>query len=274
MLEVISVDCGRSGVKAVGETERLYFKSALGTYRYLKNERQLSVQDFITTYKTETYYAGQIAADECEDGAQMMTDYKAHTDTKILTLTAVHRLVKPGSSLMLVTGLPIQFHTEHDKMQMRRLLLGDHEIAVNNQTKRFTIERVEVAAEGAAAAWQFGRTRKDRFHVIDIGSRTINYVTMQNGRWVDPASDSLDYGCETFRGTENQLARVIIADLSKRLRPFGPAVVIGGKETLVPYLRQYHENIEYHPDALFATAVAFREMGVIALANQTKAAAR
>lgn len=275
MLDIISVDCGRSGVKAVSENERVYFRSALGTYRQLRNGRELGIDEFVVQYKTERYFVGRIAAEEAEDGAQMMTAYKAHTDTLILTLTAIHRLVQSGAQVMLVTGLPLAFHQEQDKQRMREMLMGDYEIQVNRVTKRFTIARVEVAAEGASAAWYIGRTRRDRFHVVDVGSRTVNYVTMTNGRWIDKDSDSLNYGWETFRGGEPQFARMLIADLSKRLRPLGHIVLVGGKESLASHLQGYHGDVEVHPDALFANAVAFREMGVVASAKyQAKATAR
>lgn len=268
-MELISVDCGRSGVKAVSEHERVYFRSALGAYRELRNGRELGIDEFIVQYKTEKYFVGRIAAEESEDGAQMMLSYKAHTDTKILTLTAIHRLVRSNADVFLVTGLPINFHTESDKQRMRQLLAGEHETTVNGVTKQFNIARVEVAAEGASAAWSMGRIRRDRFHVIDVGSRTVNYVTMLNGRWIDKASDSLDYGWETFRGTESQFARAVIADLSKYLRPLGPLVLVGGKDTLAVHLREYHDQVELHPDALFANATAFREMGAIARGKKT-----
>ncbi|MFD1675589.1 ParM/StbA family protein [Alicyclobacillus fodiniaquatilis] len=270
---IISVDCGRSGVKGVSEHERLYFRAALGAHRELRNGRELGIDEFDVLYKAERYFIGRIAAEESEDGTQMMTAYKAHTDTKILTLTAIHRLTHPDARVTLITGLPLKYHIESDKQRMRELLTGEHELTVNGVKKRFTIERVEVAAEGAAAAWHIGRTRRDRFHVVDIGSRTVNYVTMLNGRWIDKDSDSLDYGFETFRGTEAQFARVLIADLGRLLRPLGPIVLVGGKETLAAHLQTYQDKIEIHPDALFANAVAFREMGVTINAK-SKAASR
>lgn len=274
-MEIISVDCGRSGVKAVSESERIYFRSALGTWRQLRNERELGVDEFVVRYKTEKYFVGRVAVEECDDGAQMMTAYKAHTDTKLLTLTAIHRLVRNESRVMLVTGLPLAFHVEIDKQRMRELLQGTHEITVNDVTKRFTVEQVEVAAEGASAAWSLGRTRRERFHVVDVGSRTVNYVTMQNGRWIDKDSDSLDYGFETFRGTEPQFARALVADLSRLLRPLGPIVLVGGKESLVSHIREHvQDRVDVHPDALFANATAFREMGVIAHAKKEKATSR
>lgn len=275
MLEVIGGDCGRSGFKGVSDNGRVYFRSAVGTYRQLRNGRELGHDEFVVQYKTEKYFVGRIATEEAEDGAQMFTASKAHTDTKILTLTALHRLVNADARVMLVTGLPLSYHTDFDKQQMKRLLVGNHEITVNGVQKRFSIERVEVAAEGATVAWSVGKTRRERFHVVDIGSRTVNYVTCVNGRWVDKDSDSLDYGVETFRGTEAQFARLLISDLSKVLRPFGPVVVIGGRESLASHLREHHPNVEVHPDALFANATAFHELGAMINGHATtKAASR
>ncbi|GLG02269.1 hypothetical protein Alches_23100 [Alicyclobacillus hesperidum subsp. aegles] len=267
-MQVISVDCGRSGVKAVSAHERVYFPATLGTWRQLRNGREMGVEDLVIDFAGERYFGGRVAIEEAEDGAQMMTAYKAHLDTKILTLAALHRLVTDDEPVMLVTGLPLAFHNDHDKQRMRELLLGTHTIGVHGVTKTIHIERVEVAAEGATAAWSIAQRRPGRFHVLDVGSRTVNYATAVDGRWRDRESDSLDYGFETFRGTEEQFARVVISDLSTRLRPLGLIVLVGGRGSLLPHLRQYHANVELHPDALFANAVAFRELGVIAHARQ------
>ena len=273
MLEVISIDNGRNGIKGVSESERIYYPAALGAWRQLRNDRPFHRDDLTVEYEGFTYFAGRVAAEEANDGAHLMLAYKIHKDTKILSLAAAHRLVKDGAQVMLVTGLPISFHNPHDKQKMRELLLGEHQIAVNGRVKSFTIERVEVGAEAATVAWSLGRTRHERFHVVDVGSRTVNFATAINGRWVDRESDSLDYGWETFRGTEEQFARYTIADLSKVLRPLGPIVLIGGKaESLNDHFKPFHSQIEVHPDALFANASAFYELGVIA--NERQATTR
>lgn len=272
MLEVISVDCGRSGVKAVSESERIYFPSVLGEWRQLRNGREMGVDDFVIEYRGLKYFAGRVAREEAEDGTQMMLAYKAHTDTKLLTLIALHRLAQDGAHILLVTGLPITLHTDRDKELMRSILIGTHEVVVNGEPKTLHVDRVEVAAEGATAAWAMGRVRRERFHVVDVGSRTVNYATAVNGRWRDKESDSLDYGWETFRGTEDRFARMVISNLSERLRPLGPIVLVGGKESLVPHLQSFHPQVEIHPDALFANAVAFRELGVLVNAKTAQAA--
>lgn len=267
MLDVISVDCGRSGVKAVGESERVYFPAALGAWRELRNNRIFGTDDLVIEYQGSKYFGGRVALEEANDGAKVMLAYKAHMDTRILSLTGVHRLVSNRARVMLVTGLPLSFHNAHDIGKMKDLFLGDHELSVNGVNKRFSIERVEVAAEGATVAWSLRRIRHERFHVLDVGSRTVNYATAVNGRWVDRESDSLDYGFETFKGSESQFARVVIADLSRELRPLGPIVLVGGKESLLTHLQGYHGSVELHPDPLFANASAFRELGVIANAR-------
>lgn len=266
-IEVIAGDCGRNGFKGVSESQRIYFPTARGRYRELRNGYLFGPQDMDVEYAGNRYFVGRVAAEEARDGASLMISRKAHFDTKLYTLTGIHRLVNDLARVFLVTGVPISLHYDQHKNDMKKLLLGAHELIVNGVHKHFTIERVEVAAEGATAAWWIGNGRKDRFHVVDVGSRTVNYTTMVGGRWLDRDSDSFDYGFETFGGNEEEFARCLVSDLSKWLQPLGPIVLIGGKGSLVEHLKMYHEEVEAHQDALFANACAFRELGVMANAR-------
>ncbi len=276
-MEIVSVDSGRSGIKVVGASDRNYFKASLGAYREFKLERKLGPEDLVIEYAGGKYFAGPVAAEEAIDGAQMFLASKVHIDTKIFTLAAIHKIVDDGASVFLVSGMPIKNHTEKERGRFRMLLAGSHEIVVNGVKKSFSIVRVEIAAECATVGWSIARKRRDRFIVIDIGSRTINFALFENGKWIDQFSDSLDYGSETVKVSDAQLARMMVADLTKQLRTLPPAILIGGMvDRLIKYIRVYHESTEAHPDALYANAEAFRELGVFSLeqTQQRQRAAR
>ena len=274
-MEIASVDGGRKGIKGVSSKGRHYFQASLGAYREFRLDKKLGFNDLVIEYAGAKYFAGSIAAEESVDGAQMFLSSKVHMDTKIFVLAALHQLVDDGANIFLVTGMPIANHTETERARFRVLLAGgDHQIIVNGVRKSFSVVRIEVAAECATVGWSLTKTRKDRFIVIDVGSRTVNFAFFDNGKWIDKFSGSLDYGAETMQVSDSQLARMAVADITKRIRTLPSAVLIGGMASrLYPYIRNYHEQTEVHPDALFANAEAFRELGVFAL-EQAKSSQR
>lgn len=196
-IQLVAVDSGRSGTKVVSEGVREWFPSVLGEYRELRLERKMKRTDMVVEYGEQRYYVGDVARDESVSGAQLMVTTKAHHDTKIFTLAALHRVVPSGAAVFLVTGEPIANHTAGEKLRMKQLLLGGHRVIVNGEAKTFDIVRVEVAAEGATAGWALRRSR--RYHLVDAGSRTVNFATMEGGRWIDRLSGSLDFGLETVQ---------------------------------------------------------------------------
>lgn len=269
MVQLVAVDTGRSGTKVVTDGSRDYFPSVLGEYRELRLERKMARTDMEVEYKGQRYYIGEVAREESFSGAQLMVKTKAHHDTKMFALAALHRVVPNGAHLFVVTGEPIDNHTAGEKLRMKQLLLGTHEVTVNGEAKRFDIVRVEVAAEGATAGWALRRA--GRFHVIDAGSRTVNFATMDGGRWIDRLSGSMDFGLETVGGINlSMFARMTIAELSRRVGTLAPIVLIGGKaEALAEYIEQYTGQVDVHPDPLYANANAFYELGVRALETAT-----
>lgn len=261
-LQLVAVDTGRSRTKVVANGTRDVFPSVLGEYRDLRLERRMKRTDMIVEYGGQRYYVGDVARDESVAGAQLMIPSKAHLDTKIFALAALHRVCRDKSAVFLVTGEPIENHTAGEKLRMKQLLLGTHVVSVNGEQKSFDVVRVEVAAEGATAGWAL--RRPGRYHLVDVGSRTVNFATMENGRWIDRLSGSMDFGLETVQNISHSMfARMTVAELSRRVGTLSLIVLSGGlAETLFEYFRPYSDKVEVHPDPLFANAQAFYDLGV------------
>ncbi|MFD1676034.1 ParM/StbA family protein [Alicyclobacillus fodiniaquatilis] len=260
MLYLCAVDTGRSGTKTFTEGVRDYFPSILGEYRELRLEREMGLTDMVVEHEGEKYFIGAIA-EESISGAQMMLNSKVHNDTKLFILSALHRVLPNNAQVFLVVGEPIANHTSQEKARIKDLLSGTHRITINHEEKSFQIVRVEVAAECATPGWAMRKSGK--FHVIDVGSRTVNYATMNGRRWIDKLSGSLDYGIETVQDLSMPLfARKVIADLTKRLNTLFPLILIGGKANeLIEHFKQYTTDISVHEDPLYANATAFYRLG-------------
>lgn len=259
------LDVGRKASKLYSEGIRDIFLSYVGTYRPLRLERQLTDDDMIVEYGGKAYYVGAIARDESYDGVQSFLTTKAHFDTKLLGLVALHRNVQDGEEISIVTGHPVENHVDPEKERMRQLYHGSHDLTVNAVRKRFMVSSVSITAEGAATMFLLPK-RPMAAHGIDGGSSTTNFVTWQRGAWVDRLSGTLPYGFENIQnlGLE-QYARMIAYDVTKHINSYrGIVYTVGGRaEELAKALQEFLPvPVKAIDDGLFANARAYYELGV------------
>ncbi|GMA65962.1 ParM/StbA family protein [Alicyclobacillus fastidiosus] len=268
MSELVVVDAGRYGTKTVADGVRDWFPSVIGEYRELKLTRPWTHHDMLVEFNGEKYYVGEIARKESSGAATLMLDTKVTFDTKLLILTALHRTLPADSTAIVVTSVPIASQNELEKLHMKKLLLGTHTIEVNGEEKTFHIPRVEVGIECAVAAWSLGKHRKGHFLGVDIGSRTVNFTAIMNGQWVDRLSGTLPFGTETEKISPTLFVRMIIAELSRRVKPLPPLVLMGGKaRDLLDHFQTY-TAVEVHHDPLHANADAMYQFWKEELAHE------
>ncbi|GMA65627.1 ParM/StbA family protein (plasmid) [Alicyclobacillus fastidiosus] len=257
MSELVVVDAGRYGTKTVTEGIRDWFPSVIGEYRELKLGRAWTHQDMIVEFDGDKYYVGEIAKTESNGAATLMLDSKVTIDTKLLILTALHRTLPNNTAAFVVTSVPISSQNELEKLHMKQLLLGSHSITVNDVSKSFHVTRVEVGIECAVAAWMLRKKRKGTYLVVDIGSRTVNFTTIVNGQWIDRLSGTLPFGTETENISMTLFVRMVMAELSRRIKPLPALVLMGGKaKDLLEYFQTYTHDVEVHHDPLHANADA------------------
>lgn len=258
-MEIVAGDFGRKNVKVVTAKKMFYFSSVVGEAR----ERNLSSGnlkgDLEVEFEGENYYVGDLAERESDFYRSMMTKHKDHDDTRLLALTALHQA--DVTEARLITGLPIASHNDANKKRLRQLLQGRWEITVNGERKTIVIRSVDVAVEGGAAFWS--KPQDGIVRVIDGGSKTINYVTLNNRRYVDRESGTLDFGFETNKSSnDKQLVARIAGELGKKWDSDDLIWTAGGKANVIAqYLNPYFHNVEAMPNALYANAMGFYKMG-------------
>ena len=254
---ILGIDAGNYYTKVASHNKVFKFPSNIGEYREMNLEVNHGEYDMVVEYKNQRYFAGTLAKYESEFGSTMFGDSKAHLDGKLRVLIATYLTCNDNSRVQIVTGQPIGKHRE--KTKIKRMLEGMHTLTVNGITKRFTIDRVEVAPEGAGAFWAFKQQGKIR--ILDIGSGTINCATIIDGRYVDKDSFTLPFGANTTNSTHEQFAKGIQRAISRKWTDDVPIYLIGGIATLIePYLNAKLLPIKYHPT--FANALGFYQLGV------------
>ena len=267
-MQVISVDCGRQGVKAVSGNRRLFIPSIVGEWR----ERKISEGgEYEVSINGQQYFIGELAERESRFRREMATRSKLHEETKALTLAAIAILAE-HDNIKLVTGLPVEQYTKELKAEFTKLLTGYHVIEVNNTTKHFTLQPddISISIEGGGAYWT-AMPGTNKCRVIDLGSRTINALTIYSNRFADLDSTTLDYGCleiQNAAGSEQaaeQLARRIYADLSRRWLDLKNELVLlagGGSLLMERWLKEYFPGAKLVADPVYGNALGWYSMGV------------
>jgi plasmid segregation protein ParM len=255
---IAGIDAGNYAVKVASPYGLDTFPSAIGEYRE-RNLVNTHGDDIVFEYGGRKGFAGTLAELESEFGGAIMGDSKAHDDAKLRVLIALHRIATSDSeSFKIVVGQPISKHTPAEKNAIRGMLIGRHEIAVNDQRKLIEIADVKVSAEGGAAFWSV--PREGIVRIVDVGSATVNCASLRNYRFVDRESFTLPFGMNTVRTHDfGELARGIATHTSKKWHPQDFVLLVGGvARELTPYLRKYYPQATPHENPRFANALGFQ----------------
>lgn len=237
---IAAIDAGNYKTKFYDGNEFNKFPSAMGEYR----ERNLrSNNDGIEfEYKGQKGFAGTLALMESEFAESQKGETKAHPDARLRVLLALHQFTE-GLDHSIVVGQPISNHTETEKMAIKEMLIGRHEMTVNGKKKLIVIRRCEVAAEGATAGLLIPSNGIVR--VIDVGSGTVNFGTVIDGKFNDKHSFTLGAGMETIRSIhlEAFARQIAIRALANGWKaPDAVYLCGGGAEGILVHIKSFLPN--------------------------------
>lgn len=271
---ILGIDAGNSEVKICGERGLTKFISDIGEGRQINLNQVHGEDDMVFEYEGRSGFAGSLARYESEFVGSIMGESKSHYDSKLRVLLGIHRYLTlhhiNEDSFQIIVGQPISSHIHQEKERLKQLLKGSHIITVNGVKKQFHISDVNVAAECASSFWsnpQNGLTR-----IIDVGSGTINYSTVLEGRYIDKDSGTLPYGMNTNKSNDvHALARGVATETMKKWKKEDNVFLIGGAVHLIePYMKQYYPNTQIlypifnqqYYESIYANAISFFNIGV------------
>lgn len=267
-MNIVAIDTGRDTIKPLNTKQ---FRSVVGDWqkRNLSNDGNYEVE-----INNEKYFVGDLALDESVACREMATESKIHIETKILFLTALG-LTATEEDPLIITGVPIKQFTIETKEKLEKLLCGNYIIRINNSTsKRVRVNSITIAPEGGASFWyalsKNPLLANGKKRIVDIGSRTINYATVNGKKYNNRDSDTLQYGClklKDDRITLEQFAHKIVADLSKAWLEYDPEndlilLTGGGSILLGDILKKHFKNCEIIEDPIFSNVQGYYRMGV------------
>jgi plasmid segregation protein ParM len=238
---IVGIDAGNHNVNVFDGEKLDCFRATIGEWRERTLRQKHGKDDMEVEWNGRKLFAGTLAVYESEFGGSLGGDTKAHDDGLLRVLIALHRL-NNDREYCIVVGQPIKKHTDDEKQKIKTMLMQEHEIIINGVGRTFTIKRVEVAPEGSAAFWampQMGLVR-----IIDIGSCTVNLATVHDKRYIDKSSDTLDFGVDARKTTDNKaMARAIATRALQMWKSHDNVQIVGGDaEFFQPHITEFFPN--------------------------------
>lgn len=187
--KVIAIDSGKMNMKArCGEKEFIYRNHF--TEGKHSDDTQKGKLTWNVTYNGKKYTVGD-TADQYD-----IHEGKASSEHILNTLVAVTRFLDPATkyeNIVVVYGESVDKYFEQDhKDAITKALMGSHVITVDDEVFVFTIAYAHVLPEGIGNVLLNSKNYKGVRHLVDIGGKTINFLTCNNGRPVE--RDSMSYG--------------------------------------------------------------------------------
>lgn len=259
-----AIDNGRRWIKEYTNEGVKLIPSDLGEWHDRSGFKDTKYGDYDLEimFNSQRYFGGNLAQYESTWKTTMHTQTKSNVENLINILTALHLSMDSGK-VKIITCQPIRVHTEDNKKEIKEMLQGEKTITINGVTKTFEIEDVLVACEGGVAAYSLQSLPK-QIKLIDLGSATVNFATIRDGKFIRNESDTLFFGMETQEemNTERMAGR-IISELSRRQwNPQDTVVLVGGgAEIFHSYIKKYFVKSQVHPNAIYANVIGMWKVG-------------
>lgn len=271
---ILGIDAGNYEGKTVGSHGVDAWHTNISGLTERKVSEVFAEDDMEFVVNGRAGLAGTIAKYESRRKSNgMYGQSKAHWYTEVRVLLSVYRYaMKYGvsaSRVSIVTGQPYAGHTEADKAIMKALLQRTHEVTVNGDRMTITIEEVGIAPEGVGAYWGSSQ-RYPTCKTLDIGSGTVNAISLDNYRVTNFNTDTFNYGTEVIADM-NEVADAVIQDTTALgwLRNDRILVCGGSAGAITQLIREHYVNAEVLTPVLnaqvlapkYANAVGFYTLG-------------
>ena len=196
-----------------------------------------------------------------------------------------------------MTALPIDQYNAANREALRKLLRGCYSVSVNHGTaKEIILDRIDVTWEAARIYFDFvtddfGKGSGEyawlaerNIQIVDIGSRTLNLLTVSNGKYVSRLShtdnehgtllvENSARGRRISESNKEQFARTIKALVASNWldADYGSGsdhdadVLIfagGGAKLIEVYLREYYPSAIFPGDPVLCQVSGLYKMGM------------
>lgn len=268
-MQIISADMGRSESKFYSNNQKLKFRSVVGEWhkRNLSSGGDYDVQIDVGN-GNENYFIGDLSLKESYLPRFMETESKIHEETRLLFAVGIAQLVQEPD-IVISTGLPVKAFNVSGRDEIVDLLKGKYTVTFQGcNPKHFFVNQITVLAEGSGTYFYEIRKRpelkKGKVRVINFGSKTINFISICDGNFLDRNSGTLDFGMNlnNSKSDYKQFSRKVIGDLSAKWNDYdenSDTILMsgGGIIELEKYMKQHFKNSIISDEPIFSDAYGF-----------------
>lgn len=234
------IDTGFGSYKITSGSVNISFPSIVGTpvSEFAKNMAINSLDELLASlaivYQGQTYYVGHNAIVNTRNGKISLRQNKADNDeqTKIKIMTALALLTNEDqyeATFDIIGGLPVlEFHNQKDKLYSMFYNNGQPfefvmKYGNHNVNKKIKCRNIKIISQGegifynyildsqAAIIPQRAANVNGIVAVCDIGFKTLDFVSMENGRYLETTSSQVNEGVSMIH---QEVLRLIMQELN------------------------------------------------------------
>ncbi len=202
MNTVIGLDIGYGYTKAVSKDGIATLPSVIGPAVTIKYHDDLAGngRDLTLEANGKAWFVGQQARLQSPFAISPRARERDPEIVRLLALAALHQVNAGSDTVRLVTGLPVEWYADRDKLV--RSLTGFHTFAANGQRQAINIASVLVVPQPFGSLFRAllsptgvladpDGLAGGRVAVLDIGMHTTDYALADALRYVEPRSGSI-----------------------------------------------------------------------------------
>lgn len=252
--KIIAIDSGKKNLKArCGVSEIIYpNKYSEGC----DDVKLLDKKSWKVTYNGEVFTVGNTGTSSDKKEGK---DSEAHIISTLTAITHFLDIDEPNNNIKLVYGESAnKYFIPTQREKIKRMLEKPHSITVEtkdgSKTFDFKITEVLVLPEGIGHILMDFNKYRGQQYVIDIGGKTINFLSVINGRPIKEESFSLGKGVinvidrvdKAFRTNESigELPRAIIEQYVEHGCDTNEEINSIISKCVIKQLREFNEALE------------------------------
>lgn len=187
----IGADNGLGGLKIRTSQTRFFMENKIDEGKVIEKLSDIKSESYNVIYKNKEYLVGK--------AAQQPTGQIEGKNTErhlISLLTGLTQVVPSGYAINLGTGESMnKYFDRTHKENLKKRLLGEHEIIVDGKTYNYYIKNVDILPEGCGNKLLNFNKYKDKIsHTVDMGAGTVNYIFSQGIIPIEEKSKSFQLG--------------------------------------------------------------------------------
>lgn len=246
--KVIAVDSGKNNMKAIYNKNAIAYKNKIDN----KYRDSLNSLTWNINYNGLPYYVGDSAS------GSDLAEGKASIEHKIQTLTIIANYLDPeeeNDDIVLIYGESLDYYfNEKHRQELIESLEGKHTISIMIDGElveyNFTIKKAHIMPEGIGHIIT-NLSLRGKKYVVDIGGRTINFLTVENGAPVELTSFSEEMGIyqiaskcyHALKTAGLGVANVESVEAYIRYGCKNPAVQEIINETMIEHLKEFDDVV-------------------------------